>query len=69
MITVHFVSLRSDEVEEPEFNSHESVAVKTMIKAPSAAKGKHCACAAHLWWRQTSELFVIRFSTSHIERW
>lgn len=48
MITVHFVSPYSEEVEEPEFNSHESVAVKTMIKGPSATKGKHCARAARL---------------------
>ncbi len=41
LIEFHFVSLHSEEAEEPELNSHESAAVKTMIKGPAAPHGKH----------------------------
>lgn len=34
-------SFLSEEGEEPEFNSHESAVVKTMIKGPAATHGKH----------------------------
>lgn len=35
------VSLHSEESEEPELKGHESAIIKTMIKGPAAAQGKH----------------------------